>query len=82
MGRRPIPVSADRATSPWPGTPARKAGVLDLGALFLARDGLSAGGRWIRTLGPASVERPLHPLKRKGTSVTYQVPFRSEQPRQ
>src|SRR5689334_18738071 len=30
-------------------TPARKAAPLDLGALLPVRDGLSAGGRWIRT---------------------------------
>src|SRR5215468_10972336 len=34
-------------------TPARKAGVLDLGALFPVRDGLSAGGEWIRTSSSA-----------------------------
>src|SRR6516164_1361486 len=35
-------------------TPARKAGVLDRGALLGARDGLSAGGRWIRTISTAA----------------------------
>src|SRR6516165_1238690 len=34
-------------------TPARKAAPLDLGALLPMRDGLSAGGRRIRTIGPA-----------------------------
>ena len=34
-----------------PRTPARKAGVLDLRKRMRARDGLSAGGRWIRTSG-------------------------------
>src|ERR1700756_4501984 len=35
------------------GTPARKAAPLDRGALLPVRDGLSAGGRWIRTSGSA-----------------------------
>jgi hypothetical protein len=35
-----------------PRTPARKAGILDLRKRMRARDGLSAGGRRIRTLGP------------------------------
>jgi len=34
-----------------PRTPARKAGVLDLRNRMRERDGLSAGGRWIRTFG-------------------------------
>src|SRR6516164_803081 len=33
--------------------PARKAGVLDRGAPLPVRDGLSAGGNRIRTIGPA-----------------------------
>jgi hypothetical protein len=37
-----------------PRTPARKAGVLDARKRLRERDGLSAGGRWIRTLGPPS----------------------------
>ena len=36
----------------YPRTPARKAGVLDLRKRFRERDGLSAGERRIRTLGP------------------------------
>jgi hypothetical protein len=35
-----------------PRTPARKAGVLDLRKRMRPRDRLSAGGRWIRTIGP------------------------------
>ena len=36
-----------------PRTPARKAGVLDARKRMRARDGLSAGGKWIRTSGSA-----------------------------
>src|ERR1700757_451990 len=35
-----------------PRTPARKARVLDARKWLRERDGLSAGGRWIRTIGP------------------------------
>jgi hypothetical protein len=35
--------------------PTRKAGVLDPGALLPVRDGLSAGGKWIRTTGSGIV---------------------------
>ena len=41
-------------SSSEPRTPARKAGVVDLRKRIRARDGLSAGGRWIRTIGPRS----------------------------
>jgi len=40
-----------------PRTPARKAGVLDLRKRMRERDGLSAGGRWIRTFGSCSRDR-------------------------
>jgi hypothetical protein len=33
---------------------ARKAALLDLGTLFPVRDGLSAGGKWILTIGSPS----------------------------
>jgi hypothetical protein len=44
---------ASLATQPpsQPRTPARKAGVLDARKWLRERDGLSAGGRWIRTIG-------------------------------
>ena len=42
-------------------TPARKAGILDLSALFALRDGLSAGGRWIRTIGTPEREAYFFP---------------------
>ena len=41
--------SLPTAPPPMARTPARKAGVLDRGALLPVRDGLSAGGRRIRT---------------------------------
>ena len=52
-----------------PGTPARKAGVLDLRKRMRARDGLSAGGRWIRTSGSArqvDVGTVVNPIGLKG----------------
>src|SRR5207248_3140402 len=50
--RNILSVSADRSRS-QPRTPARKAVVLDLRKRIRARDGLSAGGKWIRTIGPS-----------------------------
>src|SRR6516225_3396446 len=60
-GRRHIAgLSPSLPTAPPPmaRTPARKAAPLDLDALLPMRDGLSAGGRRIRTRGPALI-RPL-----------------------
>jgi hypothetical protein len=47
-----------------PHTPARKAGVLDLRKRMRARDGLSAGGRRIRTIGPSHKTRCSFPAER------------------
>src|ERR1700730_10783213 len=41
-----------------PRTPAGEGGILELRKRFRARDRLSAGGRWIRTLGPPSGGHP------------------------
>ena len=46
-----VSLSLPTAPLPMARTPARKAVVLDRGALLPVRDGLSAGGRWIRTSG-------------------------------
>src|SRR5215813_1736527 len=46
--------SLPTAPPPMARTSARKAGVLDRGARLPVRDGLSAGGRWIRTPGTAA----------------------------
>jgi len=53
--RNTLRVSADPAAN-QPRIPARKAGVLDLRKGMRARDGLSAGGRRIRALGPSSLK--------------------------
>jgi hypothetical protein len=39
-----------------PRTPAGKGRLFDLGGKYPARHGLSAGGKWIRTYGPASAK--------------------------
>src|SRR5215472_2081996 len=49
-----MPVSADRAISHGPHTGA-KSRDSRLGALLPVRDGLSAGGKWIRTSGPREI---------------------------
>src|SRR5271165_516364 len=49
--RNTLRVSADPVAKPAADTRA-EAGVLDLRKRMRARDGLSAGGRWIRTIGP------------------------------
>jgi hypothetical protein len=49
--RHTLRVSADPVAKPA-AHPARKAGVLDFRNRMRERDGLSAGGSWIRTLGP------------------------------
>src|ERR1700736_6556924 len=43
-------------SSSEPRTPAGKARVLDARKWLRERDGLSAGGRWIRTIGPGTKE--------------------------
>src|SRR6266478_5529298 len=50
----PITVLAAVAAATQPHTAARKAGVLDSRKPLRERDGLSAGGNRIRTIGPAS----------------------------
>src|ERR1700726_4169464 len=45
-------------SSSEPRTPAEKARVLDARKWLRERDGLSAGGRWIRTVGPPSAATP------------------------
>jgi hypothetical protein len=48
-----IPCASLPTRSPsQPRTAARKAGVLDPRKQLRERDGLSAGGKWIRTIGP------------------------------
>jgi hypothetical protein len=54
-------------------TPARKAGILDLGALLPVRDGLSAGGRWIRTVSTAHDERSIRESFQEAVAGSGQV---------
>ena len=70
--RRVMPVSADRAGCSRPATLAEKRGFSTVTGEFRRETRLSAGGRWIRTNGPATEKLPsgapcgirarLHPL--------------------
>src|SRR3984957_13608630 len=59
VGRDGTPAASLLApSSSEPRTPAGKARVLDARKWLRERDGLSAGGRWIRTIGTLPREKP------------------------